>query len=81
MLELNSLISFLGWCCVINIGILCFTSISIVAFKTSISRIHGNMFGIKESDLMPLYFGYLANYKVLIIIFNIVPYIALKLIS
>ncbi len=37
------------------------------------------MFGLDEKDLNRAYFQYLAQFKILIIVFNVTPYIALKL--
>lgn len=39
------------------------------------------MFGVSETDLPLTYMQYLGNYKIAIIVLNIVPYITLKIIS
>jgi len=41
---------------------------------------HGGMFNLNKEDLGRAYFGYIALYKILIIVFNLVPYIVLKII-
>ncbi len=71
----------LGWCSVINIGLLIFSSISLIAIRGVASRIHGKMFNLDEKDLSRAYFQYLAQYKIAIIVFNIVPYFALRIIG
>lgn len=38
------------------ISLLCFSSLSIVIFKSSVSKLHSKLFAIKQNDLMPLYF-------------------------
>lgn len=80
MLTQEMVIEFLGWCSVINILLLMITTLGIVFFHNSIVQIHGKLFNLNKEDLGRTYFGYMALYKVLIIVFNIVPYIALKLI-
>ena len=45
------------------------------------TRIHASMFGVSEVDLPSVYFRYMAQYQVGIFIFNLAPYIALKLIA
>ena len=69
----------LGWCSVINIGLLMFSSIFVIALRTTASRIHGKMFNLDEKYLSQAYFQYLAQYKIAIIVFNVVPYFALKI--
>ena len=68
----------LGWCSVINIGFLMFSSILLIAIRGTASRIHGKMFNLDEKYLSQAYFQWLAQYKIAIIVFNVVPYFALK---
>jgi len=72
---------FLGWCSVINIGLLMFSVIFVVSLRCPISRIHAKMFNLDESNLSYAYFKYLAQYKIIVIVFNIVPYFALRIIN
>ena len=72
---------FLGWCSVINIGLLVVSSIFIVAFRGVSSRIHSKMFDLDEKYLSQAYFQYLAQYKIAIIVFNVVPYFALRIVG
>ncbi|PSJ15962.1 DUF6868 family protein [Nitrosomonas supralitoralis] len=55
-----------------------FAAIALVFMRGGISRIHGKMFKRSE-DLSSAYFLYLAQYKIAIFIFNLVPYVVLKL--
>lgn len=79
--TIASLTEFLGWTLVINLGILMFSSMAIVIFRSGISNIHGKLFGMTELDLGRAYFQYLAQYKIAILVFNLAPYVALKIIS
>ncbi|MBU2711820.1 hypothetical protein KCG35_12190 [Zooshikella sp. WH53] len=72
--------SFLGWCSIINIGILLISTLSIIIMKERITALHNKLFGVKQTNLLSTYFQYLACYKLATIILNIVPYIALKII-
>ncbi len=69
---------FLGWCSVINIGLLFFSTIMLIVMRGWIINIHAKMTGVSEAELPRLYFEYLGNYKIFIIVFNIVPYVALR---
>lgn len=81
MYSLETVTAFLGWCSVINIGVLVVAALVIVAMRESMSKMHGSMFGLEQAELSSAYFQYLANYKIAIIIFNLVPYLALRIIS
>ncbi|MFH1504989.1 MAG: DUF6868 family protein [Candidatus Omnitrophota bacterium] len=72
---------FFGWCAIINIGLLMLSSILIIAIRGIASRVHGKMFNLDEKYLAQAYFQYLGQYKIAIIVFNIVPYFALKAMS
>ena len=78
MESLDSLTRFLGWCSVINLGILIFASLAVTLMRSQLLSIHGKIFGLGEADLSRAYFQYLAQYKIAIFVFNLVPYIALK---
>ena len=80
MHNMNTLAAFFGWCAVINFVILAATTILLTFMKDMISGIHSKMTGLSHSDLSVVYFQYLANYKIAILVLNLVPYIALKLI-
>ena len=79
MNSIETLTEFIGWCTLINIGFLLVTSILILLMRTAVSNIHSKMFGLDSQDVLKAYFHYLANYKIAIIIFNLAPYFALKI--
>jgi hypothetical protein len=79
MASIEVLATFFGWCSLINIGVLVFSTVVLVLMKESISGFHARLFGVKQEVLPPLYFAYLAQYKVAILVLNLVPYLALKL--
>ena len=79
MASMETLAAFLGWCTLINMGMLMFASLMLVSMRGTISKIHGNMFGLEEADLSRAYFQYLAQYKILLFVFNLMPYLALRI--
>jgi hypothetical protein len=81
MTDMNTLTEFLGWCSIINISILFLSTIALAVARKPVSRIHSKMFGVSETDLPLTYMQYPGNYKIAIIVLNIVPYITLKIIS
>ena len=79
MNTIETITEFLGWCSVINIGSLAFSSFFVVALRGPVARLHAKMLRLDESDLSRAYFQFLAQYKIAIIVFNIVPYVALRI--
>ena len=79
MFGMTELITFLGWCTLINIGIYLFSALFIFIFKKFTTNIHSNMSGVDPAELPALYFNYLGNFKIGILLFNLAPYVALKL--
>ena len=71
----------LGWCTVLNMGVLLFASLYVTVLAEPIKRIHGRMFGLPEEDLSKTCFQYLAQYKIAIFVFNFAPYVALRIVE
>lgn len=80
-MNIEQITTFLAWLSIINIVLLGFSAIMILVFKDLITQIHSKLFKLSSTELMPIYFRFLAQYKLLIIVFNVTPYIALKLMS
>ncbi|OBT09503.1 hypothetical protein A9264_08895 [Vibrio sp. UCD-FRSSP16_10] len=78
-MDINQIATFLGWCTTINIGMLIFATTFLFLFKDFTMSVHSKITGVRRSHLPTLYFSYLANYKVGILLLNLTPYIVLKL--
>ena len=81
MFTIETLTELLGWASVINVCILIIASISVMLMRNAMISLHGTMFGLDSADLSRAYFQYIAQYKIAIFVFNLVPYIALKIIA
>ena len=81
MMTTEALTELLGWASVINIAILIFSTVMLIAMRGFVTVIHSKLFGLDEKDLGRAYFQYLAQYKIAIIVLNIAPYLALKIMA
>ena len=81
MVTIEALTELLGWASVLNIVVLMLSTVTLIAMRGVISNIHSRLFGLDEQDLGRAYFQYLAQYKIAIIVLNIAPYIALKIMA
>jgi hypothetical protein len=80
-MTIDTLTTFLGWCSVINIGVLLFSTLMMIVVRDFAIKLHSSLFGVNPEELPIIYLQYLGNYKIAIIILNIVPYIALKVMA
>jgi len=81
MTSLENFTKFLGWCTVINLAIYLVSAFIMMLAHGPMSQIHATIFGLAEVDVLHTYFQYLGHYKIVILVFNLVPYIALKIIA
>lgn len=81
MLSVNELTSFFGWCTVINSAFYLFSGLFIFGFKNFTINLHSKIAGIDPAELPKMYFTFMGNFKVAILLFNLTPYLALTLIS
>jgi len=81
MQDIDTLTEFFCWCSVINIAMLLMATLMLTSMRGFISGIHSKMSGLGKSELSVVYFQYLANYKIAVVMLNLVPYIALKIVS
>jgi hypothetical protein len=76
-LTLVALKSFFGWATLINVGFLYFSAFMVILLKKHVKPIHMKMFALSDQEIEKQYFMFLAYYKMLVIGFFLVPYIAL----
>ncbi len=78
-MTLQTLTTFFAWTTTFHIVLLLLSSIAIMGFRKPIAQIHAKITGLSEAELSSLYFRFLANYKLGLILFSLVPYLALRL--
>ena len=78
-MNIETLREFLGWCTVINFGLLIVSSLLLMVLRDWVTKVHSKMFDLDEAWVRQAYFSYLANFKIAIIVLNLVPWIALNL--
>ena len=80
-MEIEKLQGFFFWCWLINTGIYVFTAIAVMVFRDLVFLIHKKMFGLDEETVCKSIQMYLATYKLMITVFNFVPWIAILIIK
>jgi len=71
--------TFLAWCTLVNLVILVLWWLILLAVGGWMRRLHGKWFGVGEEALAATHYTVLAHFKVLWVIFNLTPYLVLRL--
>ena len=80
-MDIEILQKIFFWCMLVNFGIYTFTAIMILVFHNTILKIQTKMFRLDEKTVSKSVYMYLANYKLLITVFNFVPWIVILIIK
>ncbi len=71
----------LAWCSVINMGLLLFWVLWLKLAHDFIFRIHGKWFRLPEERFDTIHYSGMLFFKICIILFNLVPYLALRIVG
>jgi len=78
-MEIELIKGVLGWSTVINLGLLLWWFAWFALARDTIRRLHGRWFRLDEAQFDAIHYGGMAIYKLGILLFNLVPYLALRL--
>lgn len=79
-MNINQIHEALLWCVVINFGILLLWFAVYTSAGGWVRRLHGRWFNIPGDRFDALHYGLLGAYKLAIILFFLVPYLALHIV-
>jgi len=71
----------LGWCSVINMGLLLWWFFAIVVLHDWVYRIHTKWFKLSVESFDTIHYAGIAFFKIAVFVFNIVPYFALRIVG
>ncbi len=71
----------LGWCSVINMGLLLWWFFAIIVLHDWVYRWHTKWFKISVEQFDAIHYAGIAAFKIAIFFFNIVPYFALRIVG
>ncbi|MBC8241842.1 MAG: hypothetical protein H8E30_15405 [Alphaproteobacteria bacterium] len=80
-MDIQTLTAFFKWCSVINIALFALSAITIVAASDFVYGVHGQMFHMQREAFDLVIYALLGVYKIVILVFNLVPYVALRIIG
>lgn len=77
----DTVIQFFLWCSVINTGLLIFWTLIFAIVPDWVARTQQSFFPIPKEQLTIILYCFIGFFKVMVIVFNWVPYFALKLMT
>lgn len=80
-MTIDILKNVLLWSMIINFGILLWWFVWVMCAGGFIYRVHSKMFKISEEQFRMINYGGMGLYKLFIIFFNVIPYIALQIVA
>jgi uncharacterized membrane protein YqjE len=80
-MDIATLKTFFMWCTIVNVGLLSLSVLACTALKDFAYRMNNMMFSISKETFNIVVFSFMAIYKIFIMVFNLVPYIALVIIE
>ncbi|WP_299348501.1 DUF6868 family protein [uncultured Shimia sp.] len=75
----ESLTAFFGWMTVLNFGFLALAGLGMLGARGWATRLHARMFNLDATDVSMEWYRFLAQWKILTIVFALTPYLALRL--
>ena len=79
-MNIQKLTAFFMWCTIINGALLILTTLIGIIGLDLVHSIHGELFQIPRDTLNVVYYSFLGLYKIVWLVFNAVPYVALLII-
>ena len=79
-MSLEMVSAALLWCTAINYGLLLWWFLAFLLARDSIYRLHGKWFRMSPEQFDMIHYAGMALYKIVILLLNLVPYIALRMV-
>ncbi len=78
-MTLATLTTFFGWMTVLHFALITFAAVMIYGLGDWATGLHARMFNLKQDDVRQTYYHWLGTYKLLIFVFALVRWLALKI--
>ena len=76
-MDIQMLTQFLMWCTVFNVALLTISAAICLCASDWLYGIHSKLYSVSRETFNMVCYGFLVAYKIAVLVFNVVPYIAL----
>lgn len=80
-MDIQTLTAFFMWCTIINVAVFAWGAIWFIVAPDFIYRIQNRMFPLPRQTFDAVIYGFLGLHKLLIIVFCVVPWLALLIVA
>jgi len=80
-MDIGSITAIFMWCTILNVSLLALSSLMCICAADWAYRIHSKLFSVSRETFNVLIYSFIALYKLLVIVFILIPYIALLIIG
>jgi hypothetical protein len=80
-MDIKTLTSFFMWCSIINGGLLLFWTIAHLVIPDLVYRSQKKFFHLPKETFTAIFYSFIGLFKILFLVFNLVPYLALLIIG
>ena len=80
-MDIQTLTSFFMWCTIINSGFLIFLALVLMLAPNLTYRLQSKFIPITQETFNIVFYSFMGFFKVVVLVFNVVPWIALLIIG
>lgn len=80
-MEIRMLTTFFMWCTIINGVLLIFWSLMYMVFPDLVYGMQSRWFPIPRETFKVVFYSFLGLFKILFLVFNVVPYVSLLIVG
>jgi len=80
-MTIDLLQEVLLWCTIINLGLFILSFVILTLAHDLVHRYHGKWYKLSVETFDAIIYSVMAFYKICIIFFNVVPYVALRIVG
>ena len=81
IMDIQALTTFFMWCTIINVGLLLFLALIYVLVPNLAYRLQSRWIPISRETFDVVFYAFIGFFKVVVLVFNVVPWIALLIIA
>ncbi len=76
-MDIPTLTQFFMWCTILNVALLIFWSVTYMVAPNLVFRLQSKFFPLSQESFTIVFYGFLGVFKIFVIVFNLVPWLAL----
>ena len=80
-MDIELLTSFFMWCTILNFGFLIFSFLFLVFAGDFVYKKHSKWFSLSREMFNVVIYSFLGMYKIVFLVFNLIPYVALLIVG